>query len=246
MTTFAALVMQLWGILLGQYVTVPFTKTVGGSTFNLIQSSSSIGGTGNISSISITVSATASGSHIGVFADSFNAYTWAATPVTDNQGNTYSYVQNASAGCPFGGNSCVYAYCVNCTAGVTTITVSLSTAGTFRALVGMAWEVSGVSSYDSASATTLGGGQSSPWTSSSFTPTASKNEWMEGVYYTSSGTSTTAGTGGWSLGSNLNDTTDGQSIGFIYQVVASTTGSYAATGTTSTGNTSVGAGTFYH
>jgi hypothetical protein len=89
----------------------------------------------------------------------------------------------------------------------------------------------------SAGLTTNEVNSNSPFTGNTTTPTASKNEVLWGLVFDQSGpnnTATFAGTGGWSVAATAYENTgDFGSFAFYSQIVASTTGSYAITGTNS-------------
>jgi len=76
----------------------------------------------------ITLSSTTTGNAIIVPVDFYSSHTINVTSVTDNQSNTYSQVSGARAN-GTGTTASDLWYCLNCTGGVTSVVVHLSTTG---------------------------------------------------------------------------------------------------------------------
>jgi hypothetical protein len=121
--------------------------------------------------------------------------------------------------------------------GITTVTMTLPASSTGCLVV---FEVSGVTATDvvCGSGVSCGtNGNSSPFTGPTITPTASKNEFLAASAFDSSGpnhSANWAATGSWVLGPvPYENGGNFGSFGVLYQIVASTSGSYGITGTNS-------------
>ena len=215
------------GITGGAVLTSVYTITAGQPTLSVQQEV-----VGHPSGASLSVTSTQAHSLLTVWTGNVSI-----TSVSDSINGTWTEALGGVS-CSYNSQPCYFYYFCNAAAGVTSVTPN-GGSGQVSMVFKEVTVTGGTPSncaIDTQSIISAPGG--SPWTSASVTPTTSLTEFMAGaIWYT---VDASAGTG-WTLtgnGSQYNNA-------YEYRIVTSTSGTYAATGTSSSGYANAAIITFH-
>lgn len=219
--SFVLLVVQIWP---QDVIMIRRRAASGGNPITRIQAPVGAINSSGGGNVVLTMSASASGSAIFILL--FNSAGEVALGITDNRGN--SYVLDASH---ISSEAVAIYSCLNATSGVTTITLTF---GSGRAAAFSA-EYSGIAASAAFDKTAGANNAASPYSSGATTTTEQANELLLGIVGTGySNDASIVANGSWTNPTvHCPITDDGDDSRWQEQIV-STTGTFAATGTSAT------------